>query len=457
MANVKFLSVKLKSTFEALETKDSLALYWIDETQELFKGSVLYGTGALATEKVAGLLSPEDYVALKALIANGSGISNLRPVDGSIVIKKDDSAHTIGVGLSTVDGNMLSVKDDGLYAKAPEYSIEKQASAEDGYSATYKLKKTVDGVSTYVGDSINVLKDLVISKGSLEVVVVDGVPYDSAVIGDPYIDLELNDANTSHIYIPVKGLIDTYIAGNGIEIVDNKISVKIAEKSHGLVAVDGSMSMLLATEDQDGAMSKEDKRILNAIPSVYVSREYEVSHKPEGTIVDYRDKEIRVMCPADTKWAAQNSGEGADANMYYIGFKAYGPKGAVSFKEDLKDTIEDDTMYYFENNEFAGVDAQGRHYSIVWLPVANNVDGAWTYFGATSSNSRYVGWYYSVEWYNHNGVKIGSDLIRINLSNESCHNNINSFYGVENDVATEITSIKETVSEIEKSYTWGEL
>lgn len=274
MANVKFLSVKLKSTFEALETKDNLALYWIDETQELFKGAVLYGTGALATEKAAGLLSSEDYVALKALIASGSGVNNLRPVDGSIVITKDDSTHTIGVGLSAVDGNILSIKNDGLYVpetKVPEYSIEKQTSAEAGYSATYKLKKTVDGVSTYVGDSINVIKDLVISKGSLEVVTANGVPYDSAVIGDPYIDLELNDTEASHIYIPVKGLIDTYTAGNGIKIVDNQISVNIAENSHGLVSVDGSMSMLLATVDQDGAMSKEDKAFIDSIPTTYAT------------------------------------------------------------------------------------------------------------------------------------------------------------------------------------------
>lgn len=307
MANVKFLSVKLKSTFEALETKDNLALYWIDETQELFKGSKLYGTGALATEKAAGLLSPEDYVALKTLVANGTGINSLIPVDGSIVITKESEDYVIGVGLSAVDGNILSIKDDGLYVaetKVPEYSIEKQSVAEDGYSTTYKLKKTVDGVDAYVGDSINVPKDLVINKGSLEIVTVDGVPYDSAVIGEPYIDLVLNDAEATHIYVPVKGLVDTYTAGSGIEIVDNKISVKIAENSHGLVAVDGSMAMLLATAQNDGAMSKEDKAFIDSIPTTYATiagveelvhdyvEQHEITDKVaaiEETIAEMRD------------------------------------------------------------------------------------------------------------------------------------------------------------------------
>jgi hypothetical protein len=276
MANVKFLSVKLKSTFDALETKDSLALYWIEETKELFKGNILFGTGALATENAAGLLSSEDYVSLKALIASGSGISNLRPVDGSIVIAKDGEVTTVGVGISTVDGNKLSIKSDGLYVaetEVPEYSIEKQEVAEDGFAISYKLKKTVDGETTYVGDTINIVKDMVLQGATLETVLEENVPYDGAVVGDPYIDMAFNDAAQSHIYIPVKSLVDIYTAGDGIEIVDNKISVKIADDSHGLVAVDGTMTMVLATAERDGAMSKEDKAFIDSIHETYATKE----------------------------------------------------------------------------------------------------------------------------------------------------------------------------------------
>jgi hypothetical protein len=154
-----------------------------------------------------------------------------------------------------------------------------------------------------------------------------------------------------------------------------------------------------------------------------IGKDYEISHKPDGVLVDYRDKEIRVMCPADTEWALQNSGEGADKNKYYIGFKAYAPKDAVNFKEDLSEVIADDTMYSFEGNDFAGVDAQGRKYSIVWLPVAvyDESSKTWTYHGAKSGKEKYIGWYYSVEWYNADGKIITADCIRINLSNEGCH------------------------------------
>ena len=174
-----------------------------------------------------------------------------------------------------------------------------------------------------------------------------------------------------------------------------------------------------------------DEKVESALSEInrfYEKVEYEIAYKPEGTLVDYRDKEIRVMCPVDTEWEFQQSGEGSDANSYYIGFKAYAPENANSFKEDSAESITDNTMYYFEGNDFAGVDSDGRKYSIVWLPVAVNENGVWTYYGSKSTEDHYIGWYYSVEWYDLNGELIASDCIRINLSNEECHSAIEPFY-----------------------------
>lgn len=157
---------------------------------------------------------------------------------------------------------------------------------------------------------------------------------------------------------------------------------------------------------------------------------YEISSKPVGTLVDYRDKEIRIMVPADADFKHQSSGANADKNAYYIGFKAYAPAGAVSFKEDLAEIISDNTMHTFEGNDFAGIDAYGRKYSICWLAVAHYDEATqkWSRYGDASSKAKYIGWYYSVEWYDANGKKIESDCIRINLSNEDCHNNIEPYY-----------------------------
>lgn len=178
---------------------------------------------------------------------------------------------------------------------------------------------------------------------------------------------------------------------------------------------------------------------------------YEVSSKPVGTLVNKRDGEIRVMCPYNTEWKQQQSGENSDPNAYYIGFKAYAPAGdIVGFKEDLNSTIGDDTMYSFVDNEFAGIDEYGRKYSIVWLPVAayNAETSTWMYYGSMSSADKLIGWYYSVEWYDSNGVKVASDMIRINLTNEACHISNTPYY---------VNEIRATIDAFEESCTWGEI
>lgn len=275
--NVKFYSVRLKSTFEALETKDSLALYWIAETSELYKGDQLFGVGALATQAAAGLLSPEDKIKLDNLVA---GISDLVPVDKTIVVADtEDGGKSIGVAVSAEAGNVLMVKEDGLFVESigsvdlPSYTIERQITAEDGYAVSYKLKKVVGEESSYVGDVINIAKDMVLQSATLEVVAEAGVPYEGAAVGDPYINMEFNDANASHIYVPVKDLVDTYTAGNGIEIVDNVVGVKLAAEANGLQFVDGAMSIALATATTAGALSAVDKAFIDSINTTYATKD----------------------------------------------------------------------------------------------------------------------------------------------------------------------------------------
>lgn len=237
-----------------------------------------------------------------------------------------------------------------------------------------------------------------------------------------------------------KELVD-YVANHGGEVATMAADITNLQSLVGNESVQDQIEHAL---DTSGFIKEDEltpiKSIVDEFPNLYTTKEevhatakqvaYEVTSKPEGTLVDYRDKEIRVMCPADTNWKLQNSGENADKNAYYIGFKAYAPKGAESFKEDLAEIISDETMYYFEDNDFAGVDEYGRKYSIVWLPVAkyDSTADTWTYYGDMSTTDHYIGWYYSVEWYDANGKKIGADTIRINLANKDCYTAIEPYY-----------------------------
>lgn len=176
---------------------------------------------------------------------------------------------------------------------------------------------------------------------------------------------------------------------------------------------------------------------LKELTETYEYVEYEVAHKPVGTLVNYLDKEIRIMCPKDTEWTFQNPGANGDKNHHYIGFRAYAPAEAHSFKEDMGEIIMDNTMHYFENNSFAGIDEFGRKYSLMWLAVARYQDGKWTYYGANSTAKKFIGWTYSVEWYNEEGLLIHADSIRINLSNESCHTSLEKYLNTNNLIQTD--------------------
>ena len=519
MANVKFYS-GTKEQYLSLASYNPLALYFCDDTGELFKGDVCLSDGIrivptredlpeltcaadgvvyfIAETKSGFMASPDRTEWLQTIYAPvtnayvipeeemyttvttvgavrdieakiyerikevaAESLSTLTPVDGTIKIADTaDGGKSIGVAIVPIEGNALKAVDGGLFVPevvVPEYTIEKQTTAEDGFSASYRLKKTVGDEVSYVGDTINIAKDFVLQSATLETVTENNIPYDGAEIGDPYIKMVFNNAEASNLYIPVKGLVDTYIAGSGIEIVNNKISVKLASVTHGLVAVDGALSINLATRKSDGAMSKEDKLIVDSIPYVYEARKYDISSTPAGTLVDYRDHEIRIMCPTDAEFKKQEVGANGNADMYYMTFKAYAPDGAVSFKEGDRGVIVDE-MFEF-NGPASGIDEFGRKYSVCWLALAKYDDktDTWNYFGKNSNESKYIGWDYVVEWYDVNGVKIGFDSVRINLSNEDCHYTIKPYYLNATITSDEVESIQTSIAIMEESYSWGEM
>ena len=240
---------------------------------------------------------------------------------------------------------------------------------------------------------------------------------------DSYDILFVKDANGK----PYVGWIDK--EGQKVIVDDSKelteLENQIASKANAEevdTKINNAMSNTMATVN-----AYTDEK-LEAATAEHLVKKYEITSTPEGTLVDYRDKEIRVMCPIGTKWVKQNVGSTGNANMVYMGFKAYAPKGAVSFKEGDRGVIVDE-MFTFDS-EFAGTDEYGRNYSICWLALASydESSGTWTYFGKNSTVQKYIGWTYVVEWYDANGVIIASDSVRINLTNEECHSMIEPYY-----------------------------
>ena len=149
----------------------------------------------------------------------------------------------------------------------PVYSLVKQDVAEDGFFATYYLTKN----DVQAGEKINIPKDYLVREAELLEVAETDVPYSGAVIGDKYINFTINtqasDEDEKHIYLPVKDLVDTYLPGNGIDVTNDKVSIKLDDANSNGLSVDAvGLKLSLATTDKAGALSVEDKiKIDNAV------------------------------------------------------------------------------------------------------------------------------------------------------------------------------------------------
>ena len=159
-------------------------------------------------------------------------------------------------------------------------------------------------------------------------------------------------------------------------------------------------------KDVDPKVVDEIKGRLNALEQ----EKFKVTGVPEGTIVEYRCDEIRVMCPKDAEFKQQEVGEGGSANMYYMALTTQAPEGAVACNEGDRGVIS-------ERN----ISLEGRKSKTIWLALAMQSGENWTYFGKNSSGANLIGWDYIIEWLDAEGKVIETNCIRINLTNEECH------------------------------------
>lgn len=249
-------------------------------------------------------------------------------------------------------------------------------------------------------------------------------------------DLLLLDGNTDS---PKVGWLDAQ--GNPI-VIDHKADMAEME-----VEIDKKLAAKVSAEEVDSKIESALNEI-ECAPITYEKVKYEIVDAPVGTLVDYKDDEIRILCPSDSEYHLQAVGTGGDANTYYVTLKTYCYNdNVVGYKETLNGQTDAEILTDLKE------DAYGRRYQPTWLGVAKHDESTdtWSYYGASSTTSKYIGWDYQIDWYNKDNVMIASDSIRINLSNEGCHYTIEPYYI--GSIMTDIdTKIEEKITEINTGY-----
>lgn len=148
--------------------------------------------------------------------------------------------------------------------------IEKLATAEAGFAASYQLK--LNGVAA--GDKINIAKDWLLKAADLLTSTAENYEtVGTSAAGKKYIDFTFNvkadgDGATetdTHIYLPVEDLVDIYTAGNGLTVSNNEFSVVIdSSNANGLSVGANGIALGLATDSAAGAMSAADHTTFTA-------------------------------------------------------------------------------------------------------------------------------------------------------------------------------------------------
>ena len=206
--------------------------------------------------------------------------------------------------------------------------------------------------------------------------------------------------------------------------IDKEGKKVICDNSAEFAEIDKKIATKVSAEEVDSKIESALNEI-ECAPITYEKVKYEIAGAPVGTLIDYKEDEIRIMCPANAEYHLQAVGSNGDANTYYVTLKTYCyDNNVVGYKEHLGNQVDAEILTDLKT------DAYGRKHQSTWLGVAkyNSESGIWSYYGANSSDSRFIGWDYRIDWFDANGVIIASDNVRINLSNEGCHYTVEPYY-----------------------------
>lgn len=298
MANVRFYS-GTRAQYDALIGHNPLALYFCDDTGELFKGDICLSDGIrivptradlpecscaadgivyfIAETKSGYMVSPDRTEWLQTIyapvtdaytipeeemyttvttvgavrdieakiykrieeVASGGTLSDLTPVDGTIYI----ADNKIGVQISKAEGNLVAVKDDGLFVAVDlEPLNERLQAVENAIVGGIRYKGSVPTVDDLPTDAV---------QGDLYEVAADGSEW--AFNGEKWFEY-----GTSH-FQPV--------TGTGIDINGSTISAKLSTADGNALVIAEDNGLFVPECD----FTDKDRVTIDTLPMLYVT------------------------------------------------------------------------------------------------------------------------------------------------------------------------------------------
>lgn len=377
------------------------------------------------------------FVLDQNILKIGDGVktfAELEPINGAKVeVSADEKSIVLEDSVFKLMG-FDSAKVGAQPRKAQNGSIEwvMPVDITSLEEAVTELKSDVSGLKTTVAS----LQEIITPSGEGATTLlsrVEGLEHKMDGTDEGSVDAKIaakinefaNDMSSNGTIDTFKELVD-YVANHGGEVATITSDIMTLQALVGDESVENQISNAIKSS---GHITKDEAELtlLSKVEAKATLEhiKYEITSTPVGTLVDYGDKEIRVMVPKDAQFTKQSVGTGGDPNTYYMTFRTYAPSDdAVGYIEHLGDQVDAEILTNLVT------DTHGRKYQSSWLGLAkyDETTDAWTYYGANSSVKKYIGWDYRIDWYNADGVMIESDGIRINLSNESCHNVIEPYY-----------------------------
>lgn len=243
MANVRFYS-GTKEQYLSLASHNPLALYFCENTGEIYKGDICLTDGIRIVPTRADL--PECKCAADGVVYF------IAETKSGFMISPDRTEWLQTIYAPVTDA--YAIPEEEMYTTVTTVGAVRDIEA--------KIYKRIEEVASG-GATVNLTP-------------VDG----SLIIKDNTIDIGISAEPGNALTKKADGLYvgtstsGNYAAGLGLQMVDGTFSVKFAPDTHGLTAVDGALAISLATTTSDGAMSKEDKMFLDALKALDISGKY---------------------------------------------------------------------------------------------------------------------------------------------------------------------------------------